>query len=112
MRDIRIVNQASRSQRRWKLTDIIVGIVVSMFVACVTSRVCAQSYSIADEAPFTSDRGHGFDLNTQPDGDKPWFFSVKLPEGNYNVTLVLGDANEPSLTTVKAESRRLMLENV
>jgi lysophospholipase L1-like esterase len=72
----------------------------------------AQSFSIADEATYTKDRGHGFDQDTKPDGDKPWFFSVAAPEGNYNVTLVFGDPKEASATTVKAESRRLMLENV
>jgi lysophospholipase L1-like esterase len=44
--------------------------------------------------------------------DKPFFFSVKLPEGNYNVTVTLGDASGESTTTVKAESRRLMLERI
>src|SRR5207237_9119949 len=40
------------------------------------------------------------------------FFSVKVPEGNYRVTVTLGDAAGESTTTVKAELRRLMLENV
>jgi lysophospholipase L1-like esterase len=44
--------------------------------------------------------------------DKPFLFSVALPEGNYNVTITLGDAKGESITTVKAESRRLMLEKV
>jgi lysophospholipase L1-like esterase len=44
--------------------------------------------------------------------DKPFFFSVSLPEGNYRVTLLLGDPSGTSGTTVKAELRRLMLENV
>ena len=39
-------------------------------------------------------------------------FSKELPEGNYTVTLTLGDAARTTETTVKAESRRLMLENV
>jgi lysophospholipase L1-like esterase len=42
----------------------------------------------------------------------PFFFSVKLPAGNYNVTLTLGDLAGESTTTVKAELRRLMLENI
>jgi lysophospholipase L1-like esterase len=37
---------------------------------------------------------------------------VALPEGNYNVTLTLGDAFADAVTTVKAELRRLMLEKV
>lgn len=41
-----------------------------------------------------------------------FLFSVAAPEGNYRVTVTLGDTNAASVTTVKAESRRLMLENV
>jgi lysophospholipase L1-like esterase len=44
--------------------------------------------------------------------DKPFFFSVALPEGNYNVTVTLGDAAGASTTTIKAELRRLLLEEV
>lgn len=39
-------------------------------------------------------------------------FSVKLPEGNYKVTLYLGDTEGTSCTTVKSEIRRLHLESV
>jgi lysophospholipase L1-like esterase len=44
--------------------------------------------------------------------DKPFSFSVAVPEGNYEVRLILGDSKGESTTTVKAESRRLMLERV
>ncbi len=44
--------------------------------------------------------------------DRPFFFSVAVPEGNYRVTVTLGDAGGESTTTVKAELRRLMLEHV
>jgi lysophospholipase L1-like esterase len=44
--------------------------------------------------------------------DKPFYFSVELPEGNYNVHLTLGDGQGESTTTVKAELRRLMLEKL
>jgi lysophospholipase L1-like esterase len=44
--------------------------------------------------------------------DQPFFFSVALPEGNYNVTLTFGDQSRETITTVKAELRRLMLEEV
>lgn len=44
--------------------------------------------------------------------DRPWYFSVKVPEGNYRVMATLGDASGSSNTTVKAELRRLMLEEV
>ena len=38
----------------------------------------------------------------------PFYFSVKVPEGNYLVTVTL---DEGSVTTIKAEQRRLMLEH-
>jgi len=60
----------------------------------------------------------GFDLQTLPQidakscsGEKPFFFSVALPEGSYRITVTLGGA-QPSTTTVWAEARRLMLEKV
>ncbi len=40
---------------------------------------------------------------------KPFYFSVALPEGNYNVTISFAGT---AITTVKAELRRLMLERV
>ncbi len=43
---------------------------------------------------------------------QPFFFSAKLPEGNYRVTVTLGDPKAESTTTVKAELRRLMLERI
>ena len=42
----------------------------------------------------------------------PFFFSVKLPEGNYDVKVILGDVNGTSATTVRAECRRLFLQNI
>jgi lysophospholipase L1-like esterase len=60
----------------------------------------------------------GFDLNSAPEvapkscsSDKPFFFSIALPEGSYRAKVVLG-AGQPSTTTVWAEARRLMLEKV
>jgi lysophospholipase L1-like esterase len=44
--------------------------------------------------------------------DQPFVFSVALPEGNYNVSITFGDQSSETNTTVKAELRRLMLEEV
>jgi lysophospholipase L1-like esterase len=44
--------------------------------------------------------------------NKPFLFAVDVPEGNYNVKLILGDREGESVTTVKAESRRLVLERI
>jgi beta-galactosidase len=75
---------------------------------------------------YSKNLGYGFDLDSKVSGvdrggddalrgdfctsDRPFYFSVALPEGNYNVTAVLGDKSDATNTTVKAESRRLMLE--
>jgi lysophospholipase L1-like esterase len=60
----------------------------------------------------------GFDLVASPaitgkacTSDKPFFFSVPIPEGNYRITVVLGGP-QASVTTVRAEGRRLMLEKI
>lgn len=44
--------------------------------------------------------------------DKPFYFSVVLPEGNYDIQLTLGDKKGVSETTVRVENRRLMLDDV
>lgn len=62
----------------------------------------------------------GFDSNTMPtalpDGGVgsaiPFAFSVDIPEGNYRVTVTLGDKAGESTTTLLAETRRLMVERV
>jgi lysophospholipase L1-like esterase len=41
-----------------------------------------------------------------------FYFSAAVPEGNYRVTVALGDAKGASTNTIKAELRRLMIENV
>jgi lysophospholipase L1-like esterase len=77
------------------------------------------SISAAPETLYNNETGFGFEsavhLVAQSEfitSDQPFFFSVKLPEGNYSVKMTLGDKSDQSGTTVKAEARRLMLENV
>lgn len=44
--------------------------------------------------------------------ERPFYFQVDLPEGRYKVAVILGNPGKKAATTVKAESRRLMLENI
>ncbi|WP_228414810.1 rhamnogalacturonan acetylesterase [Chryseobacterium sp. G0201] len=44
--------------------------------------------------------------------DKPFYFSVAIPEGNYDIKLTLGDSKGTSETTIRVENRRLMLDDV
>jgi len=72
-----------------------------------------QGYQTVDNSIIFGDKSKfGYDLNTVPKGNDPYFFSVNLPEGNYKVTVLLGNKDESTITTVRAESRRLMLENI
>jgi len=67
---------------------------------------------------YSTDAGYGFEPGAEVGGkdfltgEKPFLFSVRLPEGNYAVTVLLNDKTGESVTTVKAEQRRLMLEKM
>lgn len=68
--------------------------------------------SVPSNIVYGENTAYGYDFNTNPTNENPFFFSVDVPEGNYKVTVVLGSAKGESNTTVKAESRRLMLANI
>ena len=58
--------------------------------------------------------GYGYDFGSKPSakGNEPYFFSVRVPDGNYMVSVKLGDRKRKSHTVVRAENRRLMLDAV
>ncbi|HVU32907.1 MAG TPA: rhamnogalacturonan acetylesterase [Opitutaceae bacterium] len=75
----------------------------------------------------TSARGYGFEPGAKVEGvdrggpdalredfvtsDHPFDFTARVPhEGNYRVTVTLGDAHRESTTCIKAELRRLMVK--
>src|ERR1700722_8703397 len=69
---------------------------------------------------YTKDRGYGFEPESggitasgkRITGDKAIYFSGALAEGTYRVTVTLENSDTESITTVKAELRRLMLQSV
>ena len=67
---------------------------------------------------YSAVSGFGFEPGAEISGkdyvtsEKPFLFSVKLPEGNYAVTALLNDKTGEAVTTVKSEQRRLMLEKI
>ena len=67
---------------------------------------------ISENTVFGENSAYGFDLETKREGNKPYCFSAIIPEGNYQVTVLLGNKSQTTNTTIKAESRRFMLENV
>jgi lysophospholipase L1-like esterase len=61
--------------------------------------------------PYTDAAGFGFEPSEG--AAAPAYFSVKVPEeGNYRVTVTLGDEKTETTTTIKAELRRLMIARV
>lgn len=57
----------------------------------------------------------GAQVTEQPDfvtSDKPFYFSVKLPEGNYNIKITLGDKEDTSDAAIRTECRRMMVNRV
>lgn len=68
--------------------------------------------AVTGDTVYTPTRGYGLEQGSTLDRAQPWYFSVDVPEGSYTVTVTLGDDAAPATTTVKAELRRLMLENV
>ncbi|MEI8090088.1 MAG: rhamnogalacturonan acetylesterase [Opitutaceae bacterium] len=81
----------------------------------------ADAVRVAPGEVYTAARGYGFEpgsavtLADKGGGltsERPFLFSVKVPEGNYRVTVALGGGATASNTTIKAELRRLMIESV
>lgn len=53
-----------------------------------------------------------FDGRSGFESDDPASFSVAVPEGNWRVTVEIGNPAKAAVTTVKAESRRLMIDRL
>ncbi len=75
---------------------------------------------IKNAIKYDAEIGFGFDFQSAQNvkfnnhyisSESSIYFSVKLPEGNYKIDVVLG-GNKTSNTTIKAESRRLMLNQL
>lgn len=92
-----------------------------------SERVASGMTGVTPSTVFTPEKGYGFDLGFIPKaedrggdplrgdfitGEGGFYFSVELPEGNYDVSVLLGDPKGTSDTTIKSESRRLMVENL
>ena len=84
--------------------------------------------AVTPQTAYSTERGYGFEAgaaitafgDATPDavrGDgctatAPFFFSAKVPAGNYRVRVTLGAAESASVTTLKAEARRWMRSDV
>ena len=65
--------------------------------------------AVTPQTAYAPERGFGWKSVFR---NAPSIFAIDLPEGNYTVTLTLGDEKAAGATTVRAEARRLMLRGV
>ncbi len=73
---------------------------------------------------YTDSKGYGYDFEYVIEearkssgtnfslADGVGYFSVKVPDGNYKVTVTVGSKKYAASTTLRAESRRLFYENI
>ena len=86
------------------------------FLAMLPVMLSAQSFDFDMTKPqpvYDDAQGYGYDVLAAPDKKlaEPFYFSVKVPDSNYLVRVVLG-GKKNSNTTVRAEGRRLMMDNI
>lgn len=91
-------------------------LVVLMFLLSVyaEAQFTPKTYQLADAPRYSDATGYGFDLLPSPSkgSKKPFYFSIKVPDGNYKVTVRLGNKKQAGITTVRAESRRMFLSDI
>ena len=80
----------------------------------ISAQEQARTFQLADAPRYSEETGYGYDLAPTPEkGSKaPFFFSVRVPDGNYKVTVRLGSKKQAGVTTVRGESRRLFIDNL
>ena len=83
-------------------------------------RAPAGYTSVQADEVYSTEKGYGFDFGSRVTGvargadgfvttnESPFFFSVKVPEGNYRITVTLGDVAGESNTTIRTESGHIM----
>lgn len=75
--------------------------------------------SVKQDSIYNNESGYGFEAGAKlisschgVTSQSPFYFSAQLPEGTYRVRVRLGSDTIDSSTTIKAEARKLMLENL
>ena len=62
----------------------------------ISAQEQARTFQLADAPRYSEETGYGYDLAPTPKkGSKaPFFFSVRVPDGNYKVTVRLGSKKQ------------------
>ena len=87
-------------------------------MALAPAALSAQTFDFDLTKPqpvYNEQDGYGYDVQPAPNMKKPtaapFYFSVRVPDGNYLVRVTMGGVKGGN-TTVRAEGRRLMMDQV
>ena len=72
-------------------------------------------FDLSKDVTYSSETGYGYDFKTKPqniNNKKPSFYSIDVEDGNYKVTFEIGSDEYDADTTIRAESRRLLVHNL
>ena len=88
------------------------GLLPAVFGVMIPASAIAQGSAISAKTEAAQAAPSRLAAGMKATGAGGFTYSVTLPEGIYKVTLTLGDRSRAGRTTVKAESRRLVLRDV
>lgn len=89
-----------------------------LLTIALLSNLLTSHYDIDMTRPqpsYTDSLGYGYDHGTVALSKKqvaPMFFSMKVPEGDYKVTVTLGSKQYAGVTSVRSETRRMVVDKI
>ena len=89
---------------------------VAHLLSIVHGQVRNFDFDMTKPQPnYNEDTGFGYDRNTIAISKKqkqPMFFSVRVPEGDYKVTVTIGSHQYAGVTCLRSETRRMVIERM
>lgn len=87
--------------------------ILLIITGTLVAQVNFKTYQLSDTTRYSEISGYGYDVLPTPQkgNKKPFYYSFRVPDGNYLVTVKLGGKKQAAITTVRAESRRLLVLN-
>lgn len=87
---------------------------IALAAALLPAMTWAQTFDFdltKAQPTYSAETGYGYDIMPAPTkkSTSPFYFSVRVPDGNYKVRVTLG-GKRAGETVVRAEGRRLMVE--
>ena len=97
-----------------KLSIIFIVVALAM-ISNVFLLEQSDFFDLSKDITYSSETGYGYDFNTKPqniNNKKPSFYSIDVEDGNYKVTFEIGSDEYDADTTIRTESRRLLVHNL